>query len=270
MSDAERIEIRDVTGKPVAKKGRPRVRSDRPMTSAERNRRSRAKRRAQRQAAAAMPSDDLEKNAQEALAALCASRSIHNRFDQLMAVRVINCLADGRIAEAIKLLDALPQPVRAKRVAGTTVSAQDARDRLWELYCHAVAADRTEEKIAEERESTRLRAEVAALRAQIGQPVAVDRAAVVAVSGTDTRPSPIDVPTSAITPPSERCDLPQNQRMGVYPDDAKVQAKRNAPVLDATPVAGDPTKEGEWDRSANGPAWAEYRRTHGDADDFLY
>jgi hypothetical protein len=161
MSDAERIEIRDETGKPVNRGGRPRL-GDKPMTSAQRSRRSRALRRVKRQAQAAMPSDDGEKNAQDALAALISSRRIVNRFDQMLAVRVINCFAEGRIAEAIKLLDALPQPAPAEQVAATAVTPSAARERLFTLVMNAVEADQIEADQQEQSENERLRLENAA------------------------------------------------------------------------------------------------------------
>jgi hypothetical protein len=61
-------------------------------------------------------------------------------------------------------------------------------------------------------------------------------------------------------------------RAPVYPDDAKAQARRNAPVIDVKPEPAprpaDPTKTGGFDASEHGRLWREWTRTH-PFDDYL-
>jgi hypothetical protein len=227
---------------------RPRI-GDKPLTPAERSARARARRRAERQAQASMPSNDGEQNAQEALAALISSRRIVNRFDQMLAVRVINALAEGKIVEVIKLLDALPQPYRAEQVAAAAVTPSDAKAKLLELVENAIAADEFEQQQQEEREVHRLREEVARLKAKCGEPE-VDLVNCSAPEQSKPEPKVIDPPTSAILPPSENSHLPQNMRR----EDSKYDKPKPPVVIDAKPVkkAADPGPPAGYDPCVSG------------------
>jgi hypothetical protein len=240
--------------------GRPRIGAE-PLTVADRSRRYRAKRKAQ----AELPSDDGAQNAQDALTALISSRRIVNRFDQMLAVRTINALAEGKIVEVIKLLDALPQPYRAEAVAATAVSATDAKERLLELVLNACAADRFEAEQVEQTEITALRAEVAELRRRLGEQPNVDCSLHLPPEG---EPKTITPSTGDILPPSENSHLPQNARAPVGADDAKYKPGRNT-IIEHEPVKPAPSPTPmpppqNWDETENGRAWNEWRRNNPD------
>jgi hypothetical protein len=203
------------------------------------------------------------------LAELIRTRNLVSAFHKAIAHKAANALARDNPRSAVAWLELLP-PAERVDASGRTVSAQQARKRLYELVMNAVAADQIEKKIEEQREVERLRLEVAELRARLSEPStlartdqAVPQQGGALSSPAGSAPSPIDVPTSAILPPGENPDLPQNQRMGSYPDDAK---RKPPVVIDATPAPARAreTVSGEWDRSPSGRAWHEWRRTHGD------
>jgi hypothetical protein len=209
------------------------------------------------------------------LAELIASRCLRSAFHKACAAKAAKALARDHPRDASAWLELLPPPMRVD-ASGRTVSGEAARSRLLELVMNAQAADAVEEQ----REVERLQRENAELRARLGA-VAVDRAAGVADVGTASRPSPtpatpelVVAPVPRLITPTEADIIPPSE-LGVprpaYPDDAKAQARRNAPVIDnpPQPVAGDPTRADEWDRSENAARWREYRRTHGDMDDYL-
>jgi hypothetical protein len=261
----KRLTIVDKTASVVTKSrgGRPPL-GDKPLTKAERQRRYRENKRRANET----DEERGKRNAREALQSLCASRGIREGTSEyLIASRWVNAMAENAYGDAIRLMDMLPPRIKAD-VTSRVVGSAEIRDKMWELYCNAVAADQVEEA----REIDRLRAENAALRARLAGEQAVAAPILPAtgpVASGGARPA-ITPSIGDITPPSERCDLPQNQRMGVYPDDAKLAARRNAPVIDATPVpVARETVPGEWDASPTGRAWHEYRRTHPTDEDVL-
>jgi hypothetical protein len=197
------------------------------------------------------------------LAELIGSRGLTSAFHKACAAKAAKALARDHPRDASAWLELLPS---AGRVAERVVSAHDAKQRLLELVMNAQAADQVEEA----REVDALRAENARLRGLVDA-VAVDRAAGVAAGGTLARPSPTPEVERVITPsigdicpPGERSDGPPG---------APLRQAKPPVVIDQVPapapVAGDPTREGEWDRSENAAKWREYRRTHGDMDDYL-
>jgi len=201
------------------------------------------------------------------LAELIGSRGLTSAFHRACAAKAARALARDHPRDASAWLELLPT---ATRVAERVVSANDAKQRLLELVMNAQAADAVEEQ----REVDVLRAENARLRAGLGA-VAIDRAAEVAAGGTLARPSPIPEVERVITPtdimpPCERSDGPPGPPL---------REAKPPTVIDVVPApqpppniptrAGDPTREGEWDRSENAAKWREYRRTHGDMDDYL-
>jgi len=183
-------------------------------------------------------------SAESILQELVNTRGLTSRFHRAVAAKASQALAKNSPRDAMAWLELLPAAGRVD-AAGRNVSAEQARERLFELVTNAVAAD----EIEEQREVDKLRAENAALRAQIGQPVAVDRAAVVAVSGTDTRPSPITPSIGDIVPPGERTDKPP---------DPPLREPKPPVVIDAKPVP--------WDQTPSGRAYHDWIRTHPDWD----
>jgi hypothetical protein len=127
----------DVEIKPVdatsKKGGRPRVFAHRRLSNAERNQRSRDK---QKHSAAKVKAEDV-------LASLMRTRRITEPIDKLVAVRGINALIDGKIAEGIRALEQLPPPVRLDD-GSPTHSFSDAKARVLQMIANAVAADQTE------------------------------------------------------------------------------------------------------------------------------
>ena len=224
-------------------------------------------------------------NIDQVFASLIEAHGVETAHGRAVAWRAAQALVEGgvsNLSEAVKALSLLPAP-RVQTRAERTISADAVKAKLMEAVMNEKAADHAElcrradrgERLSEvELASARLYE--AELRAegrevehvepveppQIEQAVAVDRAAEVAALGTGARPSPIDVPTGDIVPPGERDDLPANQRMHPGADDAKAQAKRNAPVIDATPVP--------WDETPSGKAYHEWVRTHPDWDVLLW
>jgi hypothetical protein len=237
----------------VTNKGRPRILGDRPMTNAERSRRSRAKRRAQRET----PEDAGVRRAEEALEALCVSRNIHaGSFEATVARKAINCLAGNKIAEFVRLVDCLPPRIVGADVLSPVVTPSAAKAKLLALVEANIEADKYEEQ----REVERLRIEVAQLRARLGEP----EGDLDCCSTQQSNPEPrvITPSTGDITPPGERTDVGVRKVFDA--------PKPVPPVLDLTPVEpADPRRPGEWDASASGKAWHEWRERNPHLVDYL-
>jgi hypothetical protein len=247
------------------KGGRPLV-GNRPMTSSERSKRSRLRRRMARQAEPP-PIDRVmaDVTSESVLHDLIAERRITTGFHRTIALKIVNALANDELALAEKLLNHLPA-VCAEVSHSPTHGSSSLDDRLWEGIASAIAADEVEQAP----ELERLRAEVARLKAQIGESpvtppaVATDALAANAVE-TTAAPKVIDPPTSAIIPPGE-IGVPRP----IYPDDPKPKPGRNT-IIDAEPVKaaaperppqGAPAPQ-SWDDSPNGQAWKAWREAGG-------
>lgn len=202
--------------------GRPCL-GDKPMTAAEASRRARLRRKMAKEAERSKPSAPT--SAEDVLAALCQSRRIVSHFDRLLAVKVVNCLIEGKIAEAVRALDHLPPPSRSEEV-GSTHGGLNHRERVYQLIVSAIAGDQVEQAP----ELERLRAENEALRARLGETLPVSGTGSEPVSGTS--PKVITPRTGDIVPPGEQSDLAANARRQVGADDWKAGPK---PVLDLKP-----------------------------------
>jgi hypothetical protein len=100
------------------------------------------------------------------LAELCASRNIQGDVDRMLASKAVAALAENKVADFLKLLDQLPPRVAV--VDGRpTESAESAKAAVMQLIAAAQEADRIEQ----EPEIERLRAENARLRKLLAVPV---------------------------------------------------------------------------------------------------
>jgi hypothetical protein len=139
MVKTERVIVVDRTAAPgtKARTGRPPVNGIKAMSKTERQRRYRAKQRA----AAETDEERGKRHAKEAVAELCESRGIvEGSLEHILAIKAVNAIADNEVALAVKLLDVLPP--RAQAVVGhRTMSAQAAKEQLFELVTNAIAAD---------------------------------------------------------------------------------------------------------------------------------
>jgi len=175
---------------------------------------------------------------------LVASRGLTSRFHRACAAKAAQALARNSPRDAMAWLELLP-PAGRVDASGRTVGAQEARDKLWELYLNAVAAD----QIEEQKEVDRLREENAALRAQlVGAPLQVEGAPNANRDSLSTERT-ITPSIGDITPPGERTDKP--------PDPPLREAKPPT-VIDVKPVP--------WDETPSGKAYHEWMRTHPDWD----
>jgi hypothetical protein len=222
-----------------------------PMTSTERSARHRAKLKARGPKAKAKPFTSSD----EIYAALVEQRNLTSAFDRALAMEVVDALVRGDLAEAVRALALLPAP--AVRVeTSRTVSAADAKAKLFALVENAIAADKVEAEQHEQREVAALRAEVARLRAKCGeQPVEGVPSVTTPSGGSYTGEKAITPRDGDIVPPREQSDNPQNMR-GPHYDAPRGRAKAllgDGPIIDAEPVKPTPTPSGAWNGPHDGP-----------------
>jgi hypothetical protein len=174
---------------------------------------------------------------------LVTTRGLTSRFHRAVAAKASSALARNSPRDAMAWLELLP-PAGRVDASGRTVSADQARDHLWQLFLNAQAADQIEERKAIDK----LREENASLRARLGEaPPQVEPPVNLSVSD---KSKPITPSLGDIVPWSERTDRPP---------DPPLREPKPPVVIDATPV---PT----WDDTPGGKAYHEWIARNPDWD----
>jgi hypothetical protein len=248
----------------ATKGGRPLV-GNRPMTSAERSKRSRLRRRQARQVKplAVLMADV---TSESVLHDLIAERRITTSFHRTIALKIVNALANDKLALAEKLLNHLPAVCGEVSASPTDSAGFD--DKLWAGIASAFAATRAERGELSELEQLRL--ENAQLKQRLdGLPVTPPVGTGALAANAPTTAAPITPSLGDIVPPSE---------IGVckptYPDDGRYKPGASKPVLDLKPepvkpepppqpAPTAPARTPSWDSSPNAAAWREWRDSGG-------
>jgi len=91
------------------------------------------------------------KSRDEIYAALVESRQLKSAFDLALATEITDALVAGNLAEVTRALSLLPPVVQRVGRTGKTVTAEQAKDKLWQAYLdnraayeHDVASGRAE------------------------------------------------------------------------------------------------------------------------------
>jgi hypothetical protein len=266
-----------------ATKGRPRLGAA-PLSQAERSRRARARRKAQPQPV---------KDSAELFRDLCARRGVVAAFDRALAMECVNALADGRLSEALKAMDALPPVVRTES-SSLSSGMSAVKQHFLQLIQNAIAGDRLELARRAERgdelsererlllrlheldepppdeadaptdEVTALRLEVAQLRARLGEAPPPQIESAPALTAQTDQPKVITPSVGDITPPSEFGVVRTGaQRPPMSADFARYKPGARKPPLDlkAEPAAAPAPRS--WDETEDAARWREWRDSGG-------
>jgi hypothetical protein len=200
---------------------------------------------------------------------LIATRCLQSRFHRAVAAKAAQALARNSPRDALAWFELLP-PAGRVDASGRSMAAEAARKWLRELVLNAVAADRVElRRRAEKGEALSERERLQLRLAELDEGGASPEPAALAVAVEPVPVAAAVAPAPKVITPSIGDIVPLSERTDRPPDPPLRQAKPPVVIDNPPQPVGDPTREGEWDRSENGAKWRAFRERHGDIDYLL-